>query len=97
MTYSDPKVTYIDPTHLLLPLPASPGPYWAESWRFRDLRWVVVVVVVGVVVGNVYAGRQAPITSQLARHTRLQHMLVAQNVLWQAGLEAGIAAQQNDE
>ena len=29
VTYSDPKVTYIDPTHLPLPLPTSPGPYWA--------------------------------------------------------------------
>ena len=26
VTYSDAKVTYIDPTHLLLPLPTSPGP-----------------------------------------------------------------------
>ena len=26
VTYSDPKVTYIDPTHLLLHLPTSPGP-----------------------------------------------------------------------
>ena len=26
VTYSDPKVTYIDPTHLLLPLPTSPDP-----------------------------------------------------------------------
>ena len=26
VTYSDPKVTYIDPVHLLLPLPTSPGP-----------------------------------------------------------------------
>ena len=41
VTYSDPKVTYIDPTHLLLPLPTSPGPYWAESWRFREVRWKV--------------------------------------------------------
>ena len=32
MTYSEPKVTYIDPIHLLLPLPSSPdltGPYLA--------------------------------------------------------------------
>ena len=26
VTYSDPRVTYIDPTHILLPLPTSPGP-----------------------------------------------------------------------
>ena len=38
VTYSNPKVTYIDSTHLLLPLPTSPGPYWAESWRFREVR-----------------------------------------------------------
>ena len=38
VTYSDPKVTHIDPTHLLLPLPTSPGPYWAVSWRFREVR-----------------------------------------------------------
>ena len=25
VTYSEPKVTYIDPTHLLLSLPTSPG------------------------------------------------------------------------
>ena len=29
VTHSDPKVTHSDPTHLLLPLPTSPGPYWA--------------------------------------------------------------------
>ena len=41
ITTSDPKVTYIDPTHLLLPLPTSPGPYWAESSRLREVRVVV--------------------------------------------------------
>ena len=40
MTYSDPKVTYIDPSHILLPLPTSPDPYLAQSWRLKDLRWV---------------------------------------------------------
>ena len=29
VTYIDPKVTHIDPTHLLLPLPTSHGPYLA--------------------------------------------------------------------
>ena len=46
---------------------------------------------------DVDVGRQAHITSQLAQYTCLQHVLVAQNVLWQVGLDAGIAAQQSDE
>ena len=29
VTYSDPKVTHSDPTHLLLPLPTSPGQHQA--------------------------------------------------------------------
>ena len=31
ITYSDPKVTHSDPSHLPLPPPASPGPHQAIS------------------------------------------------------------------
>ena len=41
--HSDPKVTHIDPTHLPLPLPASPGHHHAIRQVYWDFRVVVVV------------------------------------------------------
>ena len=38
MTYSDPKVTYIDPTHLLLPLPTSTYLIWTINSLILEIK-----------------------------------------------------------